>query len=72
MGAWVGVKLLREEFNIEPIAVTGPATDNLVGIEIIERRIKVRAANALTHGADLGDLIQDQIGLATKQVEVSP
>jgi hypothetical protein len=72
VGAWGGVKLLREEFNIEPIAVTGPATDNLVGIEIIERRIKVRAANALTHGADLGDLIQDQIGLATKQVEVSP
>jgi|TARA_B110000116_G_C16734178_1_gene535195 hypothetical protein len=72
VGAWGGVKLLREEFNIEPTAVTGPATDNLVGIEIIERRIKVRAANALTHGADLGDLIQSHIGLAPEQAEVSP
>jgi hypothetical protein len=72
VGAWGGVKLLREEFNIEPTAVTGPATDNLVGIEIIERRIKVRAANALTHGTDLGDLIQSHIGLSSEQVEVSP
>ena len=71
VGAWGGVKLLREEFDIEPVAVTGPATDNLVGIEIVERRVKVRAANALTHGADLGDLIQNQIGLESKITEVA-
>jgi len=72
VGAWGGVKLLREEFDIEPVAVTGPATDNLVGIEIIERRLEVRAANALTHGADLGDLIQDRIGLDSPLTEVAP
>jgi hypothetical protein len=71
VGAWGGVKLLREEFDIEPVAVTGPATDNLVGIEIVERRVKVRAANALTHGADLGDLIQSQIGLESKLTEAT-
>jgi hypothetical protein len=71
VGAWGGVKLLREEFNIEPVAVTGPTTDNLVGIEIIERRVKVRAANALTHGADLGDLIQNKIGLELVPTEAA-
>ena len=64
VGAWGGVKLLRDNFEIEPTVVTGPATDNLVGLEIIERRSEVRAVNALTHGADLGDLIQASIGIA--------
>jgi len=57
VGAWGGVKLLRDNFEIEPTVVTGPATDNDVGLEIIERRSKVPALNAITHGADLGDLI---------------
>ena len=64
VGAWGGVKLLRENFEIEPVVVTGPATDNQVGLEIIARRSEVRAVNALTHGADLGDLIQASIGIA--------
>ena len=71
VGAWGGVKLLREEFDIEPIVVTGPATDNLVGVEIIQQRMKVHAANALTHGADLGDFIKNKIGLSCEQVEGS-
>src|SRR6202451_1636967 len=35
VAAWGGVKLLRERFQIAPCAVTGPATDNQVGVEII-------------------------------------
>jgi hypothetical protein len=66
VGAWGGVKLLRESFDIDPTVVTGPATDNDVGLEIIERRSKVRALNALTHGADLGDLLQE--GLNTDKL----
>ncbi|MCY3731895.1 MAG: hypothetical protein OXF98_11185 [Rhodospirillaceae bacterium] len=72
VGAWGGVKLLREAFDIDPVAVTGPATDNLVGIEIIERRLEVRGVNALTHGADLGDLIQQRIGLAPALTAAAP
>ena len=72
VGAWGGVKLLREAFGIEPVAVTGPATDNLVGIEIIERRLEVRGVNALTHGAELGDLIQQRIGLAPALTAAAP
>ena len=63
VGAWGGVKLLRDQFDIEPVVVTGPATDNQVGIDIIEQRLGVPAFNALTGGAKLGDLIQRKIGL---------
>ena len=69
VGAWGGVKLLRENFEIEPTVVTGPATDNAVGIEIIEQRCSVAAINALTNGAELGDLIQSSLGLEIAQAE---
>src|SRR6202044_776682 len=39
VAAWGGVKLLRERFGIEPSVVTGPATDNLVGVEIIREQL---------------------------------
>ena len=65
VAAWGGVKLMREQFGIEPLAVTGPATDNAVGVEIIEERMKVRAVNAMTSGAELGDHIIERLGLAT-------
>jgi hypothetical protein len=63
VSAWGGVKLLREEFDIEPAAVTGPATDNQVGIDIIGERSGVPAINAMSAGAELGDLLQGLLGL---------
>jgi hypothetical protein len=67
VSAWGGVKLLREEFAIEPTVVTGPATDNDVGIEIIKRRSQVDAINALSGSAELGDLLQMAVGLGQKR-----
>jgi hypothetical protein len=55
VAAWGGVKLLRERFEIEPCAVTGPATDNQVGVQIIREQMGVEAFNAISSGADLGD-----------------
>ena len=69
VGAWGGIKLLREVFEIEPMVVTGPATDNQVGIDIIEQRSNVRAINALTNGADLGDLLLEKLGIPAKAAE---
>jgi hypothetical protein len=69
VSAWGGVKLLREEFAIEPAAVTGPATDNQVGIDIILNRSKVPAVNAISSGAELGDLLQHAVGLGSKAKE---
>lgn len=66
VAAWGGVKLLRERFGVEPAVVTGPATDNSVGVDIIQEQMKVRAFNAITNGAALGDCVIDSIGLAAK------
>src|SRR6201991_4955236 len=41
VAAWGGVKLLREKFGIEPAVVTGPATDNAVGVNIIRDQFNV-------------------------------
>ena len=66
VGAWGGAKLLREEFGIEPTVISGPATDNQVGIDIISERSNVAAINAMTHSAELGDLLQQSIGLGDR------
>ncbi len=64
VAAWGGVKLLREKFGIEPALVTGPATDNQVGVDIIAEQMNVKACNAITDGARLGDLVIAAAGLA--------
>ncbi|HQW08816.1 MAG TPA: hypothetical protein PK681_04560 [Steroidobacteraceae bacterium] len=66
VAAWGGVRLLRERFGIEPCVVTGPATDNAVGVEIIEQQMNVPGFNALSSGAALGDRVIDALGLSTK------
>jgi len=71
VSAWGGIKLLREDFGIEPTVVTGPATDNQVGIDIIRERSNVPAFNALTAGAELGDLLMRTIGLGDRIAEAS-
>jgi hypothetical protein len=71
VAAWGGVKLLRERFKIEPCAVTGPATDNAVGVDIIQEQMNVKAFNALTNGAALGDWVIESIGLGKKFPEVA-
>ena len=55
VAAWGGAKILREQFEIEPAVVTGPATDNAVGIDQISERLELPAINALSNGVALGD-----------------
>jgi hypothetical protein len=63
VAAWGGVRMLREQFGIEPAAVTGPATDNLAGTEIIEAALGVPAVNARTNGERLSALVAARLGL---------
>jgi len=63
VAAWGGVKLLRERFGIEPCVVTGPSTDNQVGVDVITEQLGVSAINALTNGAALGDRVIEAIGV---------
>jgi hypothetical protein len=72
VAAWGGAKLLREEFDIEPTVITGPATDNQVGIDIINKRSNVAAINAISAGAELGDLLQASIGLGVRTAQAAP
>jgi hypothetical protein len=64
VAAWGGVKLLRDRFGIEPCVVTGPATDNRVGVEIIQQQMGVAGFNAISDGAALGDHVIEAIGLS--------
>jgi hypothetical protein len=66
VAAWGGVKLLRDRFGIEPCVVTGPATDNRVGVEIIEQQLGVSAHNAMNDGAALGRRVIEAIGLGER------
>jgi hypothetical protein len=63
VAAWGGVKLLREKFHVEPCVVTGPSTDNQVGVQIIHEQMNVAAFNAITDGAALGDQVIASVGL---------
>jgi hypothetical protein len=63
VAAWGGVKLLRDRFGIEPCVVTGPSTDNQVGVEIITTQMGVPAFNAMSAGAALGDRVMEAVGL---------
>jgi hypothetical protein len=62
VSAWGGVRILRDSFGIEPAVVTGPATDNAVGVDQINERLSIPAINALSHGVALGDLVADLLG----------
>jgi hypothetical protein len=61
VAAWGGVRLLRERFGIEPVAVTGPATDNLAGTKIIEEQLGVPAINARLHAPKLAELVRGKL-----------
>jgi len=63
VAAWGGVRMLRERFGIEPVAVTGPATDNLAGTRIIEEALGVPAINARTDGERLAAQVRKAVGL---------
>jgi hypothetical protein len=52
-------------------AVTGPATDNAVGVNIIQDQMGVRAVNAMSSGAALGDHLIESLGLGAKLAQAA-
>jgi hypothetical protein len=57
VAAWGGVTLLRDRYGIEPAAVTGRATDNTVGSDMIREQLGVPAHNALTEESALAEVL---------------
>jgi len=63
VGATGGVALLESEFNLEAHLITGPATDNEVGRNIIKQRLSVPGINAITNAVELGDAVAEVLNL---------
>ncbi|MEK7656390.1 MAG: hypothetical protein AAB412_01405 [Elusimicrobiota bacterium] len=58
VSAWGCAELYRTQFDLPVHLISGPATDNEVGKEFIERRIGVRALNARTEPEQVGELVE--------------
>ena len=52
---------LRDRFKIEPAVVTGRATDNQVGSDMIVDQLQVAAFNALTEESKLGNVLMERL-----------
>ena len=63
VAAWGGARLLKEEHGIDIAAVTGPATDNQVGLDILAQRIGVPGYNAIIQSAELGEFVARNVSL---------
>lgn len=72
VGSWGAVKLLREHFGLEPTVVTGPATDNAVGTELIERLLSVPAWNVRDNGDELGALVANSLNKQGIRITATP
>ena len=72
VAAWGGVELLRREYGFEPTAVTGPATDNRAGAELIERKVGVPAANARTSPERLTDIVASLLAAKSGPLATAP
>jgi hypothetical protein len=70
VAAWGGVRLLREEYGLEAAAVTGPATDNLVGTRLIEERLNCPARNARADAEGLTAVVLVRLGLRPRRGQV--
>ena len=61
VAAWGGARILRQDYDIAPAAVTGPATDNAVGVQQIETALGLPAINALANAVALGDHVAGRL-----------
>ncbi len=57
VGVWGGIRRLKEEYDLDTTVVTGPATDNAAGTDLIRDRMGVPALNARVSPAELSALI---------------
>lgn len=61
VAAWGGVRRMSEEYGLATSVVTGPATDNVAGTEVIRELIGVPAINARTASRELAALVRERV-----------
>ncbi|MFN0060880.1 MAG: hypothetical protein ACKVX7_20685 [Planctomycetota bacterium] len=64
VGAWGGVERLRLDYELATTVITGPATDNIAGTEVITKRTGVPAINARAAPRALTDEVLRALGFA--------
>jgi hypothetical protein len=57
VGAWGAVELLNHRHQITPTLITGPATDNTAGSEVIYRETQIPGLNARHNPLEIADLL---------------
>jgi hypothetical protein len=61
VAAWGAVSVMKE-MGLRIDVFAGPATDNAVGVDYIQRELKVPAANSRTDGEKLADIVEALLG----------
>ncbi len=61
VAAWGGLRLLTERYGLETTVVTGPATDNVAGTEMIEGRMGLPAVNARVSPVELTRVVREHL-----------
>lgn len=59
MGCWSADHFFRKRYSSGISIITGPVTDNLVGIQFIQNTLGIRAVNAVADPGKLGDLVAE-------------
>ncbi|MCI5065014.1 hypothetical protein MRY87_04750 [bacterium] len=61
VGAWGGSEILQKSYGFSPDIISGPTTDNLAGIDYIEKELGIRAINARKDSEGLAQHIGERI-----------
>jgi len=61
VGAWGIVEVMRKQ-QIEVQLVSGPVTDNIVGIDFVRKTLGLRGINAINQKEELGSFVEELVG----------
>lgn len=68
VGTWGAQRVLQERFGLTIDVVSGPTTDNAVGIRYAENQLGIEAINARTQGKTLGESLLGRIKARSAKV----
>ncbi len=60
VGAW-GIKEIMETNGIPVHLISGPVTDNIVGVDFVHTRLELEAINAFAQKRKLGEFVQKMV-----------
>lgn len=61
VGAFGAQRILMEKYKIHPDIISGPVTDNSVGVDYIKQNLRCEACNAIKNGEKLAELVKASV-----------